>query len=172
MRPGAGCSSSTAWTCPPDADLIQFVSPARTGHYTEPVNTRRPPALLLRCLVLLSLWFGALAPALSQAIAAERGELTPFTQVCRASLVSPRAQQGDWPGSRRPAVEDHGLSAHCMFCGAHQQDLALPPPSLQARPVAEQVLALVPARFLSAPALRSVWQPAQSRGPPTGSVLL
>ena len=132
------------------------------------MNCRRPPSLLLRCLVLLSLWFGALAPALSQVIAAERGELTPFTQICRASLVSPRAQQGEWPGSKRPAVEDHGLSAHCQFCGTHQQDLALPPPSLQARPVAERVLALVPARFLSAPTLRSVWQPAQSRGPPAG----
>lgn len=127
---------------------------------------RRPPAFLLRCLVLLSLWFGALAPALSQVIAAERGELTPFTQVCRASLVSPRAQQGEWPGGGRQDVEDHGLGAHCKFCAAHQQDLALPPPALRARPVEVRVLALRPERFLSAPARRSVWQPAHPRGPP------
>jgi len=126
----------------------------------------------MRCLVLLSLWFGALAPALSQVVAAQRGELTPFTQVCRASLVSPRAQQGDWPAGGRQTVEDHGLSAHCKFCAAHQQDLALPPPALQVQPVVVQVLALLPERFLSAPAQRSVWQPALSRGPPQGSPLL
>lgn len=126
----------------------------------------------MRCLVLLSLWFGALAPALSQVVAAQRGELTPFTQVCRASLVSPRAQQGEWPGGGRQAVEDHGLSAHCKFCAAHQQDLALPPPALRAQPAAVRVLALLPERFLSAPAQRSVWQPALSRGPPQGSLLL
>ena len=126
----------------------------------------------MRCLVLLSLWFSALAPALSQAVAAERGELTPFTQVCRASLVSPRAQQGEWPDSRRQRVEDHGLSAHCSFCAAHQQDLALPPPALSARPAAEWVLPLLPDRFLASPAQRSVWLPALSRGPPQGSQLL
>lgn len=125
--------------------------------------------MLLRCLVLLSLWFGALAPALSQVIAAERGELTPFTQVCRSSLVSPRAQQGDWPDSQRPTADDHGFFAHCKFCGAHQQDLALPTPALQAEPTPERVLALEPARFLSAPAPQSVWQPAQVRGPPRGA---
>ncbi len=122
--------------------------------------------------MLLSLWFGALAPALSQVVAAERGELTPFTQICRASLVSPRAQQGDWPDSRRQQVQDHGLSAHCSFCAAHQQDLALPPPALSARPAADWVLAMLPARFLASPAQRSVWLPALSRGPPRGSLLL
>lgn len=133
---------------------------------------RRPPPLLLRCLVLLSLWFGALAPALSQVVAAQRGELTPFTQVCRASLVSPRAQQGEWPGGSSPRVEDHGLWAHCKFCSAHQQDLAPPAPALVAQPVASRMMALLPARFLSSPAQRSVWQPALSRGPPQGSLLL
>ncbi len=126
----------------------------------------------MRCLVLLSLWFGALAPALSQVVAAQRGELTPFTQVCRASLVSPRAQQGEWPDGGRSGVEDHGLSAHCKFCAAHQQDLAPLPTGLQVRPTAARVLALVPERFLSSPAQRSVWQPALSRGPPQGSLLL
>lgn len=126
----------------------------------------------MRCLVLLSLWFGALAPALSQVVAAQRGELTPFTQVCRASLVSPRAQQGEWPDGGRQTVEDHGLSAHCKFCAAHQQDLALPPPVLRTHPMGVRVLALLPERFLSSPAQRTVWQPALSRGPPQGSQLL
>ncbi|MBB2484626.1 DUF2946 domain-containing protein [Mitsuaria sp. WAJ17] len=134
------------------------------------MNPRRP-SLLMRCLVLLSLWFGALAPALSQVVAAQRGELTPFTQVCRASLVSPRALLGEWPESRRHGVEDHGLSTHCKFCASHQQDLALPMSALGVQPVEVRVLALLPERFLSSPAQRSVWQAALSRGPPQGPLL-
>lgn len=123
--------------------------------------------MLSRWLVVLTFWLAACAPAVSLALAAERGELPPWTQLCRSSLVGPRAQpaaaaiQPDENGT-------HGLFAGCAWCGLHAQDLSLPPPAAPALTLRQELREPLPARGLSTVMLRAAWPSAPARAPPQG----
>jgi len=126
----------------------------------------RRPGLTSRWLVNLCLLFAMLAPAASQALAWARGDALAWSQVCRSSVVAPRAEKRN-PAGAREQDPTHGLLAHCPFCGLQAQDLA-PPPA--AAPPVLQLLPLkfaMPARFYSAPRTSFTWRPAQSRAPPS-----
>lgn len=127
----------------------------------------RRPGWLSRWLVHLCLLFAMLAPAMSQALAWARGDALAWSQVCRSSVVAPRADKipanSTLAGEQDPA---HGLLAHCPYCGLHAQDLAPPPADLRPALILLPLLADMPARFYSAPRSAHVWQPAQSRAPP------
>jgi hypothetical protein len=125
----------------------------------------RRPGLTSRWLVNLCLLYAMLAPAASQALAWARGDALAWSQVCRSSVVAPRAEKRS-PEGAREQDPTHGLLAHCPFCGLQVQDLAPPPagdmPVLQLLPLRFDM----PARFYSAPQGVHVWRPAQSRAPP------
>jgi len=131
---------------------------------------RRPffhPAASLRWLVILSFWLGAVAPAMSMALAAQRGELAPWTQLCRASLVSPRAQVGEFGQTPGEDQATHAMFKHCGFCSLHQQDLALPPPVPAPIFLIEGLRFGPPERFFSAEQTAHAWRQAPARAPPT-----
>lgn len=125
-----------------------------------------PPSFVARCLVLLTFWLAALLPAAVMAAQAAHGDLAPWTQLCRSSVVSPRAAElraGLTSAGESP--QDHGLFQHCPFCQAHQTPWALPP----GEPSPWQPPALThahPARFFTAPHTPHAWRTALARAPP------
>nr|WP_276595161.1 DUF2946 family protein [Roseateles albus] len=111
----------------------------------------------------------ALMPALSQALAHARGDVVAWSQVCRSSVVSPRASssvlaaQADQQDSQQSV---HGLFANCPYCALHTQDLAPPPAALASTVLLLPLSFDMPERFYSAPNSAHAWAPAQSRAPP------
>ncbi len=108
-------------------------------------------------------------PALSQALAHARGDVVAWSQVCRSSVVSPRAgnsvlaAQADQQDSQESV---HGLFANCPYCALHTQDLAPPPAALASAMVLLPLSFEMPERFYRAPHSAHAWAPAQSRAPP------
>lgn len=122
-----------------------------------------------RCLLILSLLLATLAPALSQALAAARGDVAAWSQICRSSLVSPRA--GASVVASKAAAEKeslHGLFEHCPFCGLHVQVIA-PPPTAVPMALRLNLRHELPERFLSAAVTAHAWAPALARGPPSAA---
>jgi hypothetical protein len=111
----------------------------------------------------------ALMPALSQALAHARGDVAAWSQVCRSSVISPRASssvlaaQADRQDSQTSV---HGLFANCPYCALHTQDLAPPPAALASAVLLLPLSFEMPERFYSAPNSAHAWAPAQSRAPP------
>lgn len=128
--------------------------------------TRRPPLASLRWLVVLTFWLGAIAPAMSMALAAQRGELAPWAQLCRSSLVSPRALAGEFGQAPSDDQATHAMFKHCSFCSLHQQDLALPPPAAPAMALIQGLRFGPPERFFSADRTAHAWRHAHARAPP------
>ncbi len=128
------------------------------------------PRVASRWLVLLTFLLAALAPALSQALAHARGEVVAWSQVCRSSVVSPRAAQSLLAAQASEQDSDaaiHGLFASCPYCALHAQDIAPPPPAqLSAGFLLKDLRFAMPERFYSAPRPSHAWAPAQSRAPP------
>jgi len=132
-----------------------------------PVLELRRPSSLIRWMVLVAVWLGVCAPAMSMALATLRGDVMPWTQICRASVVSPRALGGSWQQPREDgSAQDHGLFKHCAGCvQQHAQDLA--PPPVPMLPVLNTGLHhAMPERFYSAPQTAHAWRPALARAPP------
>ena len=125
------------------------------------------PHPFARWLVLLTVLLGTLMPTLSQALASARGEVTVWSQICRASVVSPRAG-ASLIAAKAAGEKDslHGLFEHCPFCAVHAQDLAPPPASLPLT-LRLDLKPEMPERFLSAAVTAHAWAPALARGPPT-----
>ncbi|MDC8770485.1 DUF2946 domain-containing protein [Roseateles albus] len=127
------------------------------------------PSITSRWLVALTFLLAALMPALSQALAHARGDVVAWSQVCRSSVVSPRASssvlaaQADQQDSQQSV---HGLFANCPYCALHTQDLAPPPAALASTVLLLPLSFDMPERFYSAPNSAHAWAPAQSRAPP------
>ncbi|MCV2359987.1 DUF2946 domain-containing protein [Paucibacter sp. TC2R-5] len=127
------------------------------------------PSITSRWLVALTFLLAALMPALSQALAHARGDVVAWSQVCRSSVVSPRASssvlaaQADQQDSQQSV---HGLFANCPYCALHTQDLAPPPAALASTVLLLPLSFDMPERFYSAPQSAHAWAPAQSRAPP------
>jgi hypothetical protein len=151
--------------------LIRFKGGWASLARIAPVQARifSVPSNASRWLVALSFLLAALMPSLSQALAHARGDVVAWSQVCRSSVVSPRASgsllaaQADKQSSQASV---HGLFAHCPYCALHTQDLA-PPPATAASALLLLPLSFeMPERFYSAPQGAHAWAPAQSRAPP------
>ncbi|MDT9001400.1 DUF2946 family protein [Paucibacter sp. APW11] len=129
---------------------------------------RARPCALQRWLVLAALLLATLAPAVSQALAWSRGDALAWSQVCRASVVSPRAQASILAARAAKDKESvHGLFEHCPSCAAQAQDLAPPPATGLALPARLEPSQAMPERFFSAAVTNPVWLPGQSRAPPS-----
>jgi hypothetical protein len=132
------------------------------------VPHRRPASKLSRWLVVLTFWLAAFAPAVSLALAAERGELPPWTQLCRSSLVGPRAQPAAATVQPDEQTGTHGLFAGCAWCGLHMQDLSLPPPATPTPALRLDLRVDPPATGLGTAMREAVWPSASARAPPQG----
>ncbi|MEJ6007353.1 DUF2946 family protein [Paucibacter sp. AS339] len=136
---------------------------------TTPFNPHRSPTRASRWLVLVTFLLAALAPALSQALAHARGDVVAWSQVCRSSVVSPRAAQSVLAAQAAEQDSDsaiHGLFSNCPYCALQAQDLAPPPPTQPAVLLLSDLRFAMPERFYSAPDSAHAWAPAQSRAPP------
>lgn len=142
----------------------------RTIVRIRPVQTHlAPSSSTSRWLVTLTFLLAALMPALSQALAHARGDVVAWSQVCRSSVVSPRAgnsvlaAQADQQASEESV---HGMFANCPFCALHTQDLAPPPATLASKVLLLPLSFEMPERSYSATHCAHAWAPAQSRAPP------
>ncbi|MBB3292044.1 hypothetical protein FHT39_000683 [Mitsuaria sp. BK045] len=127
----------------------------------------RFPSASVRWMAVLVFWLAAVLPAASMAAQALSGELAPWTQICRSSLVGPRAAELR-EGLAGSGVEDqdHVLFQHCAFCHLHQDALPLPPVPGGLAPRVELREGL-PERFFSAAVTAHVWRRAPARAPPS-----
>lgn len=116
-------------------------------------------AAWIACFAIL---FAALAPSISHAVSASRGEV--WAEICGvggAKFVNPA---GD-PSGSGPATQKSAQPEHCPFCATHAASFALPPGAAPA-------LALIdtqdthPVLFLQSARPLSIWIAAQSRAPP------
>lgn len=125
---------------------------------------RRPWAVWLALLLVV---FGALAPTLSHAWSAARGDAGFAVAVCTSS--GPRwLTQADASSPATPdpgAPERAGLTAHCPFCLLSAERLAAPPPAAQAY-LLPPGTAPVPVAPVALPGLTRWVAAAQPRGPP------
>ncbi|HEY1090763.1 MAG TPA: DUF2946 family protein [Burkholderiaceae bacterium] len=113
-------------------------------------------------LVILTFWLAALLPAAAMAGNALRGELEPWTQLCRSSVVAPAAAKGS-------ADQSHALFTHCSFCTLHAVDGLAPPPAKQTVLLRADLGQVLPERFLSAAVTAHAWRAAPARAPPLKS---
>jgi hypothetical protein len=102
-------------------------------------------------MVVLTFWLMALAPAVSQALAASGG--SGWSQICSTSNAP---QDDDGPAT---------MFEHCPLCSLHAQDLA-PPPAADTQPLITGLQHLMPERFLSAGHTLNAWRSSQARAPP------
>ena len=85
-----------------------------------PVQTRfNSPSTASRYLVALCFLLAALMPALSQALAHARGDVVAWSQVCRSSVVSPRA--ADSLLAAQADKQDSQESVHGLFATTNIQ---------------------------------------------------
>ncbi|MEJ7806349.1 MAG: DUF2946 domain-containing protein [Telluria sp.] len=120
--------------------------------------TRRFAAWIACCAML----FAALAPSLSHAMAAARGDT--WTEICSAAgikLVKVAHGQGD-PTDAQP-TQNH--LEHCAFCATHPSSVSLPPGSGWSMPLIDGGDTR-PSLFFQSPSPLAIWTLAQSRAPP------
>ncbi|MDC8786815.1 DUF2946 family protein [Roseateles koreensis] len=129
------------------------------------------PSLLIRYGVILTLWLAAVMPAFSQGLAALRGDVAPWSQLCSSSMVSPSARKG--AGAADDNADVHGIfKLHCGAVGtcAHPAADSMPPPqdlSLHSRTAAHA--RPMPMRYYSASQGSHVWRSSEARGPPSAA---
>ncbi len=125
------------------------------------------PSALARWMVALTFWLAALLPAAAMAAQALDGDLAPWTQICRASVVGPRAAElREGLADSGVNDQDHALFQHCAFCHLHQDALPLPPVPV-ILPLRAELRHGLPERFLSAPVTAHAWRSAPARAPPS-----
>lgn len=124
------------------------------------------PTLFARWMAVLVFWLAALLPAASMAAQALNGDLAPWTQICRSSVVGPRAAELRAGLADSGADDqDHALFQHCAFCHLHQDALPLPPmPAVL--PLRTELRHGMPERFYSASVTAYAWRSAPARAPP------
>lgn len=123
-------------------------------------------------IAALAILFGAMAPAISRAMAADASRaasIDPAMEVCtmlgmKTVLAADSADHGNRGGKPDPATTDHMLE-HCPYCAVHAAPALLPAPApiLSALPAAA---AAYPPLFYRSAAKPFAWSPASPRGPP------
>lgn len=124
------------------------------------------PTVFARWMAVLVFWLAALLPAASMGAQALSGDLAPWTQICRSSVVGPRAAELR-AGLADSGIDDqdHALFQHCAFCHLHQDVLPLPPvPGVL--PLRTELRHGLPERFYSAAVTAHAWRGAPARAPP------
>jgi len=125
-------------------------------------RTRRQLTAWLAMLVMV---FGALAPAVAQAVVAS-SDRTDWVEVCSASgMLWVRADTGESAGAEHDGpVPMSDASQHCPWCSLHGGAADLPPVIAVAEPPPRQT-DLLPT-FFRAVTLSGTWAVAHARAPP------
>lgn len=129
-------------------------------HSYRTPKTRAFTVWLFAVLMLL----GGLAPAISQALMAQRlAQGLPFA----AELCSTSAAQAD--ASRTAPTDDQALhaGAHCPACLIQAHAPGLPPAEMAPLPLQATASQAVPSLFLRAPRPLFAWSPLSARAPPS-----
>lgn len=117
----------------------------------------------IACLAIL---LNALAPSISHAIAAARGD-APAWQICRTDAsryAAPALAAAGEPLA--PSRQDKMQAGeHCAYCLPHGASFALPPEAILAFGVFAQQR-IVPLLFYRSPQPLTAWSAARPRGPP------
>jgi Protein of unknown function (DUF2946) len=115
---------------------------------------------------LVVLVLAALAPAVSHALAAARGDLAPWSVICSARSGAPMGWPADAQGDQAPDLKH--LFEHCPYCATQHGDGGAP--TAESAPVLLSLAqAEPPALFLHAPRTLAAWSVAQPRAPPQAS---
>ncbi|WP_317203379.1 DUF2946 domain-containing protein [Janthinobacterium sp.] len=119
----------------------------------------------IACFAIL---LNGLAPSISHAIAAARGDTSAW-QICRADgsrYEAPTPALAESGGPIAPAKQDKMQAGeHCAYCLPHGASFALPPDAISAFGVfAHQ--RIVPLLFYRSPQPLTAWSAARPRGPP------
>jgi hypothetical protein len=115
-------------------------------------------------LVLVAVWFAALAPAAAQLLV--KAGAPAWVQVCSAQGM--RWVEVQASGAATTPDDGSGGAVthdHCPFCQLNQQGAAPPPPDATAV-LAAAPATVMPTRFLSAATTAHAWRTAQPRAPP------
>lgn len=113
---------------------------------------------LVAWIACFAMLFGALAPSVSQAMSASRGEV--WTEVCSVGGSKLIKIKGD------PAEPQALHLEHCPFCATHADAFALPPGPSWSIPLPDAAPSHPPL-FYRSPRPLTIWTTAQSRAPPS-----
>ncbi|MBE0589330.1 MAG: DUF2946 domain-containing protein [Hydrogenophaga sp.] len=116
-------------------------------------------------LAVLVMVFGALAPAVAQAMVAS-SDRADWVEVCSASgMLWVRADTGEPAGAEHDGQAPMSdASQHCPWCSLHGGAAGLPPVIAAAEPPPRQTD--LPPTFLRAVTLSGTWAVAHARAPP------
>lgn len=129
-----------------------------------PLPTRR---LLTVWIALLAVLFGALAPSVSHALAAQRGGTARWAELCGVNGVKRVLVAAETPQAPQRDLLQHHVE-HCPYCATHGGAVALPPPAA----ISFAVIGgrdVYPSLYYRAPAPLFPWSAARPRGPPAVS---
>ena len=117
-------------------------------------------------IAALAILFGAVAPTLSRAMAAdaERAAVPDAAMEVCTMLGMKMLPPADHGGKPDPGKFDHMLD-HCPYCAAHAVPALLPPPSAPFV-VPRATYAVYPLLFYRSATTSFAWSPARPRGPP------
>ena len=115
-------------------------------------------AAWIACFAIL---FAALAPSVSHAMAAARGDT--WTEICSAAGI--KLVKADNPDN---AEQTSKHLEHCPFCATHPSSVALLPGSAWSMPLLEG-RDTHPSLFFQSPSPLAIWTLAQSRAPPAAA---
>lgn len=110
-------------------------------------------------MVVLTFWLSALAPMVSQALAAAD---PARAEICSSATAALRRGDAGEAG-KAPGLQH--LFQHCAMCSLHAHDLALPPDATPTE-LRQDLGQAAPERFLSAAATAHAWRSGQARAPP------
>lgn len=121
--------------------------------------TRRFSAWIACCTIL----FAALAPSISHAVAATRGQT--WAEICSVAGAKLVQVSSDESGVAGPVTKEALHLEHCPFCATHAGAFALLPGAGVAIPLVD-TQQTHPSLFFQSPHPLPIWTTAQSRAPP------
>lgn len=135
------------------------------------MNGSRFPKRLAAWFAMFAILLAALAPSVSHAVAAAKGDAS-WIEVCTSAgpaLVKVADEQSPTPAPAQPVPGDQGVHLeHCPFCFTHAGAFGLPPATLTVLPAAGSA-ELLPTLFYRAPRPLFAWAAGQPRAPPASA---
>lgn len=131
------------------------------------MKTRTGSRYFTAWLLMLAMLWAMVAPSISQATAATRGDiLIPMCTVSGVTPVTPVTLSGNPDDSGEPGKQSAPAAPdHCKLCSMHS-DSGAPPPAAQPMLFGVGAGARYPFLFFQSSSQLAVWSPAQSRAPP------
>lgn len=133
------------------------------GWYNKKMRMDRLTRHFAAWLACFAVLFAALAPSISHAMSAAKGE--PWAEICTIDGAKFVKIGGDQLLKSDPGTQKSMHFEHCPFCATHGGSLALPRAAALAVPLLE-THETYPFLFFQSPRPLAIWVAAQSRAPP------